>query len=260
MGERTVYIAGSFSWTDLATTDQDAAKAFYMQLFGWEAEDMPAGEGIVYSMMQLAGKYVAAIAPQPEQQRDAGVPPTWQSYITVESADEALARAGELGGTVHAGAFDVFDAGRMGVVQDPQGAYFLVWQPKRHIGAGLVNAPGALTWNELATTDLEAAAQFYGDLFSWSTEPIGEEGMPYLMITRTDSEQNGGMRPVMPPGTPPHWLVYFGTENADASVRRVGELGGSTLVGPIDIAQGRIAVVQDPQGGVFALFQGHFDD
>lgn len=259
MGERTIYIAGSFSWTDLATTDHDAAKAFYSQLFGWEADDMPAGEGVVYSMMKLDDRYVAAIAPQPQQQRDAGVPPTWQSYITVESADDTLARAGELGGTVHAGAFDVFDAGRMGVVQDPQGAYFLVWQPKQHIGAGLVNAPGALTWNELATTDLDGAARFYGDLFSWGTEPMGDDEMPYLLIRRTDSELNGGIRPVMPPGTPPHWLVYFGTDSADASVQRVGELGGSTLVEPMDIPQGRIAVVADPQGAVFALFQGEFD-
>jgi len=102
----------------------------------------PEGEEVFYSMMSIDGKPVAAISPQPEQQREAGAPPVWNSYVTVENADASLERAKELGGTVHAPAFDVFEAGRMGVIQDPQGAYFLVWQPNQHIGAQLVNAPG----------------------------------------------------------------------------------------------------------------------
>ncbi|MGZ6313966.1 MAG: VOC family protein, partial [Candidatus Limnocylindrales bacterium] len=167
MGDRERYAPGTFSWTDLTTTDQDAAKEFYSALFGWEAIDNPVGNGIVYSTMTLDGKNVAAISPQPQQQRDAGVPPTWNSYVTVQSADDALARARELGATVHADAFDVLDVGRMGVVQDPQGAYFLVWEPKSHIGASLVNVPGALSWNELASPDPEASAGFYGALFGW---------------------------------------------------------------------------------------------
>ena len=105
MGERTNYTPGTFSWTDLSTTDQAAAKRFYGELFGWQANDMPAGEGVVYSMMSIDGNYVAAIAPQPEQQRQAGAPPIWNSYITVDSADAALAKATELGATVHADAF-----------------------------------------------------------------------------------------------------------------------------------------------------------
>src|SRR5438270_12073613 len=163
MAERTKYAHGVFSWTDLGTTDQDAAKEFYSALFGWEADDQPIGDGVFYSLMKLNGKDVAAISPQPQQQRDAGAPPTWNSYVTVENADDALARAKQLGATVHADAFDVMDVGRMGVVQDPQGAFLLCWEPKRHIGAALVNVPGALCWNELASTDLDAAAGFYGD-------------------------------------------------------------------------------------------------
>src|ERR1700756_2789601 len=160
MGERTQYTPGTFSWADLNTTDQEAAKAFYSGLFGWEITDMPAGEGVNYAMGAIDGSSVAAISPQPQQQREAGVPPVWNSYITVESADAALGLAIELGGHVHADAFDVLDAGRMGVVQDPQGAYFLVWEPRSNIGASLVNAPGALSWNELHTEDIDAAEDF----------------------------------------------------------------------------------------------------
>ncbi len=261
MSTRTKYSPGTFSWTDLTTPDPEAAKAFYISLFGWEADDQPIGDGAVYSMMKLAGADAAAISPQPEQQREAGAPPLWNSYITVESADAALARAKELGGQVHADAFDVFDAGRMGVVQDPQGAFFLVWEPKQNIGASIVNAPGALCWNQLHVPDLEAADAFYGQLFGWTTEPFADSPIPYRVITTADGHANGGMTSMMPPGAPPFWLVYFGADDADNAAARVGELGGSTVAEPMDIgAEARVAVVQDPQGAVFALYSGRFED
>jgi uncharacterized protein len=260
MGERTQYTPGTFSWTDLTTTDQAAAKAFYSALFDWEVTDMPVGDGVVYSMASLDGKPVAAISPQPQQQRDAGAPPLWNSYITVENADQTLARAKALGATVHAPAFDVMEAGRMGVVQDPQGAYFLVWQPNQHIGARLVNAPGALSWNELGSPDLDGSASFYGELFGWTTTPMEGADPPYLVISNADGHSNGGIRPPAPPGTPPFWLVYFATADIEASLAKAAELGGQSLVGVTDIGIAKIAVVQDPQGAVFALYDGRLDD
>jgi len=260
MGERTKYTPGTFSWSDLTTTDQEAAKAFYSELFGWQADDQPVGDGVVYSIMKLGGKDVAAISPQPQQQREAGVPPVWNSYVTVQSADEALARATELGATVHAPAFDVMEAGRMGVVQDPQGAYFLAWEPKQHIGASLVNAPGALSWNELASPDLDASAAFYSELFGWTTEAMPDSPMPYLIIKNSEGHTNGGMRQMME-GEPPYWLVYLGIDDADAGLAKAGELGATTLAEPMDIGPGgRIAIAQDPQGAVFALYAGAFED
>lgn len=261
MAVRTRFTPGTFSWTDLTTSDPASAKEFYGSLFGWQADDQPVSEGVYYSMMKLEGQDVAAISPQPEQQRDAGAPPTWNSYITVQSADDALRRAEQLGATVHARAFDVFDAGRMGVAQDPQGAFFLVWEPRRQIGASLVNAPGALSWNELATPDLDAAESFYGELFGWTTEPLPESPVPYRVIKNADGHTNGGMSSMAAPGTPPYWLVYFGAESADATLANVGERGGSTVMEPTDIGpSGRIAVAQDPQGAVFALYSGRFED
>lgn len=260
MGERSEYSPGAFSWTDLTTPDQAGAKRFYSELFGWEADDQDIGQGMTYSLMKLGGRDVAAVSPQPQQQREAGAPPVWNSYITVESADAALDRAREVGGTVHADAFDVFDAGRMGVVQDPQGAFFLVWEPKNHIGASLVNTPGALSWNELATPDLEAAGAFYGQLFGWTTEAMPGEPR-YRIIKNADGHTNGGMSSMAPPGTPPVWLVYFGAEDVGGTLARVGELGGETLVEPTSIGEaGAIGVARDPQGAVFALYAGNFED
>jgi predicted enzyme related to lactoylglutathione lyase len=259
MGERTQYTPGTFSWTDLTTTDQDAAKTFYIGLFGWEIEDMPAGDGMTYSMAHVDGKVVAAIAPQPQMLRDQGVPPTWNSYVTVESADDAAAKATELGGTVMGPPFDVFDSGRMSVIQDPQGAFFSVWQPRNHIGAQLVNVPGAFCWNELATPDFDAAQAFYGGLFGWSLEQTDMAGdQPYLAIKNGEA-MNGGVTSMLPPGVPPHWATYFATDDLDAAMTKVGELGGAVHVGPIEISIARIAVVADPQGASFYLYDGELD-
>ncbi len=259
MGERTTYTPGTFSWTDLTTTDQDAAKQFYSSLFGWQATDNPVGDGAVYSMMSVGGKDVAAISTQPEQQREAGAPPAWNSYVTVESADRALERAQQLSATVHAPAFDVLDGGRMGVVQDPQGAYFIVWEPKSHVGASLVNAPGALTWNELASTDMDASASFYSELFGWTVEPMEGMDPPYMVIKNAAGHSNGGIRAAQGP-EPTYWLGYFGAEDVASGAAGAGELGGNPIVEPMDIGVGRIAVLQDPQGAVFALYSGDFDD
>jgi predicted enzyme related to lactoylglutathione lyase len=260
MGERTQYTPGTFSWTDLNTTDQEAAKAFYAGLFGWSYDDAPVGDDVYYSMANVDGKPVGAISPQPQQQRDAGAPPAWNSYITVQSADAALERARELGATVHAEAFDVMDAGRMGVVQDPQGAWFLVWEPKDHIGAELVNAHGAMSWNELGSPDPDGSAKFYGDLFGWETSQMEGSEMPYLVIRTAAGNSNGGIRPPAPPGTPPSWLVYFATDDIDGTLAKVSDQGGNVLVGSTDIGVAKIAVAQDPQGAVFALYSGHLDD
>jgi predicted enzyme related to lactoylglutathione lyase len=258
VGERTEYAPGTFSWADLTTTDQDAAKQFYSALFGWQAEDFPVGEGVYYSMMQLDGKDAAAIAPQPQQQRDAGVPPVWNSYVTVESADAAADRASELGANVHAPPFDVMDVGRMAVIQDPQGAFFMVWEPRRQIGAGIVNAPGALSWNELASPDIDASTEFYGGLFGWTFQPFEGSPQRYLVIMN-NGRGNGGIREPMP-GEPPNWLVYLGTDDADAASAKVEELGGASVAPPFDIGIGKLAVVRDPQGAVFALYAGQFED
>lgn len=259
MAERTKYTPGTFSWSDLATTDQEAAKKFYSELFGWEADDQPVGDGMTYSMMNIGGKPAAAIATQPEAQREAGAPPAWQSYITVESADDAAGRAKGLGGTVHAPAFDVLDAGRMAVIQDPQGAFFMVWEPKRHIGAAIVNAHGALSWNELASPDVDASADFYRELFGWEIAPVEGMGVPYMAIRTAAGNGNGGIRPAQET-EPCYWLVYLGTDDIKASDARVTELGGTSLVAPMDIGVGEIGVVQDPQGAVFGLYAGRFDD
>lgn len=257
MGERSAYAPGTFCWVDLTTPDQDGAKAFYAALFGWDADDRPVGDG-VYSMMLDGGRAVCAISPQPQAQREAGVPAMWNSYVAVTDADAVAARASELGATVHAPPFDVLEAGRMAVIQDPQGAFFEIWQANQNQGAELVNAPGAFCWNELASPDLDASAAFYGELFGWKLTAM--EGMPmrYLVIANGE-HSNGGITELQPPA-PPNWLVYFAVEDIDAGLGRVEQLGGGRIAGPIDIGVAKIGIVADPSGAAFALYAGQLED
>jgi predicted enzyme related to lactoylglutathione lyase len=255
MGERTSHTPGTFSWTDLATTDTDGAKRFYTGLFGWDIDDQPIPGDGVYTMLRRDGKEVAALFEAQE-----GMPTAWSSYVTVDSADAAAARAAELGGTLMGDPFDVMDAGRMAVIQDPTGAFVSVWEPHGSIGAQFVNGPGALSLNQLNTSDPDAAQRFYADLFGWRTEEVAGGDQPYWGIYNGDRLNGGMMQLPTDAPAPPHWLVYFGSEDVDADAGRIGELGGHVIVPPADVPGGRFLVAQDPQGAVVGVFAGRFDD
>ena len=264
MGERRSHPPGTFSWVDLATTDLDGGTAFYEGLLGWGHEDTPIGDDDVYRMFVQRGKHVAAASKQREDERSHGIPPHWNNYVTVASADDAAGRVSELGGNVVVDPFDVFDAGRMAVLIDPTGGVLSIWEARGTIGAELVNDPGCLTWNELATTDVDRAKSFYGGLFGWTYDDVGSAEMPYSTI-RNGDRMNGGIRPLgdqeKQMGVPPNWMPYFTSAALDESAAQVGALGGQVMVGPMEILQGsRIAVARDPQSAVFALFEGETED
>jgi predicted enzyme related to lactoylglutathione lyase len=254
MGERDKHEQGSFSWTDLSTPDAEASKDFYGVLFGWEFEDNPIPDGGVYVMARLGGRAAAAMFETSERH------PAWASYVTVDDADAVTARARELRANVLAEPFDVMDVGRMATLQDPTGAVFCVWQPRTSIGAEVVNGPGALSLNQLNTSDPDAAQSFYGDLFGWRIERVPGTETPYWGIYRGERLNGGMMR--LPPGSPApsHWLVYFGTDDVDAAAGQIDSAGGTVMVPPQDVPGGRIVVTQDPQGAIFALLAGRFDD
>jgi len=238
---------------DLQTTDQAAAKAFYGGVFGWTYDDQPMDAGAVYSIAKIGDGQVAAIAPQSPELKAAGAPAMWNTYLAVDSVDDATARVAAAGGTVAMEPFDVMDAGRMSFVMDPSGAPVALWQANQHIGATLVNEPGTVTWNELIT-DNPAAVSFYEQVLGVTTTAMDMGEGKYTMF-QVGGKEVGGMTPPQMAGVPNHWHVYFAVADADATAAKIKQLGGSVMVEPFDTPIGKMAVAADPQGAVFSLFQ-----
>ena len=259
MAEFTSHIPGTFSWPELATTDQTAGVAFYRALFGWDVNESPIGPTEVYSTLTMRGKPVGAACTLRHEETKMGVPPHWNSYVTVANCDESAKKAEALGGKVFMPPFDVMDYGRMAVIQDPTGAVFEIWQAKAHIGAMILNEPGALCWTELNTHDTKAAEAFYAQLFGWGVK----HSAPGAPMEYTEFSVEGtpsiGMMPMnehMPAHVPAYWMPYFQVASCDASTAKAKELGGKVMVGPQDIPNtGRFTIVSDPQGAMFAVFE-----
>ena len=245
---------GTFSWIELSTTDTEGAKSFYGELFGWEAEDLPVPGG-VYTMCKKGDSNVAAIQSLQEEMRSQGHPPFWLSYVAVDDVDATAGKVEGLGGKVMAPPFDVMDAGRMAVVQDPANAALALWQAKDNTGTFVAREPGALSWNELSTNDVGAARDFYTGLFGWTAEASDMGGGKEYTIFSAGDDQVAGMMEITPDmgPMPPSWGIYIDVEDPDETAARVKDLGGNVFVPPTDFPGGRFALVTDPQGAAFGV-------
>lgn len=286
MIERTEYPPGVPSWIDCGEPDPVAAAEFYGALFGWQMEEwMPTDAPGHYVMASLAGKEVAAVGSLPA---DLPQVAAWNTYVRVESADDAAARIRAAGGTVLIEPFDVFEAGRMAFAADPAGATFAVWQPNLMIGARIVNEPGSWNWSDLRTNDPDGARVFYAAVFGWEAIDLDagpgttatmwrRPGYGDFLEASVDPEirgrQEGGGAPpgfedaigwLVPleqsttPDAAPHWHVTFAVDDADATAAKATELGGRVIVPPFDAPWStaaytiRITVIGDPQGATFS--------
>jgi hypothetical protein len=255
MPEITTYRPGTPSWVDLGSPDIEASATFYGEVFGWDAPESENAEQTGgYRQAMKGGKPVAGMMPLMQE----GQPPAWSTYISVEDADAVATAVGEAGGKVLAEPMDVMDLGRMGVFADPEGAVFGVWEAGTFAGAGLVNEADTLVWNELNTRDPGAAKRFYADVFGWDFDEREFENGLYNSIQVGDNTV-GGMIDITgraPDEVPAHWLVYFATDDAGATVDTVKGSGGEVVFGPEVIAEvGTIAVIKDPAGALFAVIQ-----
>lgn len=247
---------GSFCWVELGSSDTEAARAFYMDLFGWSVEESPMEDGPPYVRFRLGEADVAAMyqvdSSQPNALRD-----TWGAYVSVDDVDAAAARASELGGGVVVEPFDVMTAGRMAVLTDPLGATFSLWQAGDHCGVMVKGEPGTLCWTELLTGDPAKVEGFYGELFGWEAMSMDMPTGPYTSFFRASDPECGMMKLQEDWGDiPPHWVVYFAVADCDEAVRRGTELGADLIVPATDVPEvGRFAWLRDPVGAVFGIIR-----
>jgi predicted enzyme related to lactoylglutathione lyase len=253
---------GGFIWYELITPDPEAAKAFYDKVVGWNVEP-PTQDGHDYRHIRASdGRQVGGMIGLTEEMREHGVRPVWLGYVAVEDVDRAVAAMVEDGAQVWKAAWDIPDVGRIALLADPQGAPFYVMTPSPP--AGRENeASGAFSpdeaqhvrWNELATSDPDAAIAFYGRHFGWGQEgdmDMGEMGK-YRFIQH-GSITIGAVMPKMPQMPVSLWTYYVGVDHIDRAADAVTSGGGTILNGPMEIPGGEFALnAMDPQGAPFGL-------
>ena len=205
------YPHGTFSWADNSSSGPEAAKTFYTDLFGWSKAEVPIGEGMTYTVFQLDGLDSAALSGMTPDQLQAGVRSQWNNFVTVDNVDALADEVSSNGGQVIYGPEDVFDAGRMLRIQDPTGALLNLWQPYNSIGAGIVNAVNAMSFNELWTPDVARAKEFYHALLGWEYELDG-------IFTRifNRGRANGGMLQL--DDVAPIWVPHFRVADVDVAI------------------------------------------
>jgi predicted enzyme related to lactoylglutathione lyase len=249
--------AGSFCWVELATTDQSAAKKFYSNLFGWTAQDNPMGPDMTYTMLRLGGKDVAGLYRLMKDQVDNHVPPHWMLYIKVDSVDQSAAKAVKLGAKQIVPPSDIPNVGRFAVLQEPTGGHTSIFRPGQHKGLTSFGEVGTFCWADFNTPDAGKAARFYSEWLGWTID-AGMDVYRHIQNGASHDDMIGGIPNQFhaPPGTPAHWMCYFLVADCKASAAKAAQSGAKTIM-PAELMKdvGTIAVLTDPQGAVFALFQ-----
>lgn len=253
------YAQGTPCWVDLTSSDIEKAKSFYAALFGWGFDANEMGPDMTYYMATLDGSNAAGLMQQmPEAAR---APSHWNTYIAVDSVDRAAERITAAGGSLMFPPDEVPGSGRMVLATDPAGAQVGFWEAKGHIGSGVVNQPGAVIWNELQVDEVAAVLPFYRVVagMEGQTGPAGEMDA-YTQFLVGGRSVAGALKKPMPQ-VPSNWTVYFNVADVDTSVAKAVELGGQILAPAFDVPGiGRLAVLGDPGGAVFALMAGDMSD
>ena len=238
---------GKFVWHEQVSPDPKQAQDFYTQLFGWETETFKPGE-VDYTMISSGGRAHGGFGTAME----GAPPPHWLSHVRVEDVDETIERAKSAGGKLAAGPFEMGEVGRMAVVGDPQGGYIAVYRPEDD---GWPAPEGVFVWDELGTTDVDAAQRFYEHVFGWTTSDMGPDYGGYRIFNRGD-DGVAGLMSLPDASIPTHWQPYVAVDDPDGTTAKAIELGGSALMEPMDVPNvGRLAVLRDPQGATFGIIK-----
>jgi uncharacterized protein len=257
---------GDFIWYELLTKDADAAGDFYGKVMGWSSS--PSGQEMMdYRFFSSGdgsdnkdgvGGYMA-ITPEMAEH---GARPAWVGYIKVDDVDSSVEAITAAGGTLYMPAMDIEGVGRMAMVADPQGAPFYVMRgasdETSHSFAATEPKLGHCGWNELATSDPEAAIGFYQKQFGWSTAgemDMGEMGAYRFLQASKERFMLGAVYKKVEADPQSHWLFYFRVANLDAAMAAVKELGGQIFMEPVALPKGPdfSTIAYDPDGAPFGL-------
>lgn len=238
---------GRFVWHDHMSSDPEAARSFYEQLLGWETEIASMGE-FDYPMIKVGEKSHGGFGPA-----QGGAPAHWLGYVLVDDVDEAVLRVEAAAGRVLSPAMDIPNIGRWAVIADPQGAVVSLFAA----AGGPTAGEGVFVWDELLTTDVDAAKQFYTEVVGWESRDQDMGDFSYTLFSSGGTDRAGCMNiPPQAEGTPPNWMTYLGTDDVDATAEKAKSLGANIMMEPFDVPTvGRLAIIADPTGAVVGLYK-----
>ncbi len=245
---------GSPCWADLWTSDVEGSRRFYAELLGWEAQE-PSPEFGGYFMFTRDGVPVAGAM---GDMGDMAATNTWKTYLSTDDVTKTVEAAQAAGAQIVSPPMPVADLGIQVVLVDPTGAQLGAWQPGTFPGFTVLNEHGAPSWFELHTRDYARALDFYGTVFHWDTETVGDSD-EFRYSTMRDPSGDGELAGIMdasaflPDGVPAHWSIYWEVDDADAALAKVKALGGSVVMDATDTPYGRLSTVTDPAGAQFKL-------
>lgn len=251
---------GSFIWYELMTTDPEGAGRFYGDVVGWTFGDpVPAGD-VEYRMIGNTEDYAGGVLTLTREMCDGGARPMWLGYLGVDDVDAAVEKAVAAGAKVQMEAFDAPGVGRIAMILDPQGVpiYLMRGASDEDSTAYQRRGLGHVAWNELMTSDREAALDFYGTHFGYvkaGAMDMGPALGEYSFISH-DGETVGAIMKASAE-TPTMWQFYVRVPDVDAAAEKVKAGGGQLLIGPMEVPTGeRVLCGLDPQGAAFGLVSG----
>ncbi|MET0250987.1 MAG: VOC family protein [Novosphingobium sp.] len=253
-------MAGDYVWYELITPDPQASKTFYGNVVGWTYSG--SEHDGYFHLTTSDGEHAGGMAQLTAEMQARGARPVWLGYIHVTDVDAEVEAIEREGGRVQMPAIDLANVGRIAMVTDPQGAPFYVInpippadKPDAKSTAFSVDAAQHVRWNELSTSDADAAVAFYTGHFGWVQEgdlDMGEMGK-YRFIHK-DGIGLGAIMPKHPEMPASSWSYYIGVADIDLAAKAIEAGGGKIIMGPMEIPGGEFALNGiDPQGASFGL-------
>ena len=247
-------LVGKFVWYDLFTNDLQSTSRFYEELFGWSFSDTASKERLVKTIARDGVPIANAILIDSKKGNVNEC--LWLSYMSVEDVDRTLMVANKNNGTIYMQPKDLPNRGRIAIVKDPEAALFAIVTSSDGDPPDQGLIQNHWMGSELWSTNPEAALTFYHLLVGYEQKLVDVGARPKYRFLLKNGQTRGAIVKIPWDDVKPNWLPYVAVKDVMAIVTKAEELGGKVLVEPDKaIREGRVAIIADPSGAVFAVQQ-----
>ena len=240
---------GKVVWHDLITDDVAAAKEFYGKLLGWSFEQHGKYTLVINESRPIGG--MVKLGDSGAERKSAG----WIPYFSIPDVDDTAKWILSMGGKIIDGPGDMAGRGRYAMIADPLEAPLIILHSSSGDPAPTEARTGEWFWDELWTTDVEAALSFYQNLEGYAAQRVSaEDDEPYWVLLDENDKESVGITTVPFEELVSQWVPALKVANLEELAQRVSLLGGEVIIPPDHpLSDGHVALVRDPTGGIFMM-------